>query len=278
MDEVKYVSGETRIYAIVGHPIEQVRSPEMVTAELVKRGHNAILIPIDVLPVDFERTVGGLTRVQNLDGLIFTIPFKQRACALADELGRQARTVGAINAMARDRNGKWFGDIFDGIGCLEAFRNHDLQFKNQRVMLIGAGGAGRAIGVAVAYEGPAAITIYDIDERRAAHLSETVATIDPKIRLSVRTPVVENIDILLNASPVGMLSDPRAPIDPPQIPSDVVVFDAIVKPEITKLLAIAQQSGCRTIFGREMMRGQIAKIVDYFEAPQAGARRSTDAH
>ncbi|HYC25391.1 MAG TPA: shikimate dehydrogenase, partial [Roseiarcus sp.] len=139
MDEVEFVSGETRIYAIVGHPIEQVRSPEMVTAELVKRGHNAILIPIDVLPVDFERTVGGLTRVQNLDGLIFTIPFKQRACALADELGRQARTVGAINAMGRDRNGKWFGDIFDGIGCLEAFRNHNLQFKNQRVMLIGAG-------------------------------------------------------------------------------------------------------------------------------------------
>ncbi|HYC25793.1 MAG TPA: hypothetical protein VEC58_07135, partial [Roseiarcus sp.] len=96
--------------------------------------------------------------------------------------------------MARDRNGKWFGDIFDGIGCLEAFRNHDLQFKNQRVMLLGAGGAGRAIGVAVAYEGPEAITIYDIDERRAAQLAETVATIDPKIRLSVRTPVVENID------------------------------------------------------------------------------------
>ena len=64
MDEVKYVSGETRIFAIVGHPIEQVRSPEMITTELVRRGHNAILIPIDVLPGDFERTVPELMRVR----------------------------------------------------------------------------------------------------------------------------------------------------------------------------------------------------------------------
>jgi shikimate dehydrogenase len=265
MDEVKYVSGETRIYAIVGHPIAQARSPEMVTAELVKRGHNAVLVPIDVMPADFERTLPGLMRVQNLDGLIFTIPFKQSAATLADELGTQAREVGAINAMTRDRNGKWVGDIFDGIGCVEAFRRHDLHFEGRRVMLIGAGGAGRAIGVAIAHHGPRSITVYDIDEQRAVHLAQTIASIDPRINAGAGAPVVGNVDFLLNASPVGMLSDPRAPIEARQIPSEVVVFDAIVKPEITKLLAIAQQSGCRVIFGREMMRGQIAKIVDYFE-------------
>ncbi|HXW19594.1 MAG TPA: hypothetical protein VEK35_03730 [Roseiarcus sp.] len=265
MDEVKYVSGETRLYAIVGHPIQQVRSPEMVTAELVKRGHNAVLIPIDVLPADFERTLAGLMRVQNLDGLIFTIPFKRSALSLAHELGAQARQVGAINAMTQDRRGKWVGDIFDGIGCVEAFRRHNLEFKGRRVMLIGAGGAGRAIGVAIAHQGPSSIRIYDIDEQRAVDLARTIASVDPKISAVVGTPDVGNVDFLLNASPVGMLSDPRAPIEARQIPSEVVVFDAIVKPEITKLLAIAQQSGCRTILGREMMRGQIAKIVDYFE-------------
>jgi shikimate dehydrogenase len=266
MDEVKYVSGETRVFAIVGHPIEQVRSPEMVTAELVRRGHNAILIPIDVLPGDFERTVPALMQVRNLDGLIFTIPFKQAACALAGVLGDQALKVGAVNAMARNRDGDWVGDIFDGIGCVEAFRNRNLTFKDRRVMLIGAGGAGRAIAVAVAQQGPNAIKIFDIDEGRATDLVKIVGEIDPKIDASIGKPTLEDVDILLNASPVGMLSDPRAPIEAAQIPSDVVVFDAIVKPELTKLLTIAQQCGCRTIFGREMMRGQITKIVDFFES------------
>ena len=78
-------------------------------------------------------------------------------------------------------------------------------------------------------------------------------------------PTVEGMDILLNASPVGMLSDPRMPIEATRLPAELIVFDAIVKPEQTKLLTLAVDSGCRTVMGREMMRGQISKIVDFFE-------------
>jgi shikimate dehydrogenase len=266
MDEVSYISGETRIFAIVGHPIEQVRSPEMVTAELTNRGRNAILIPLDVLPEEFESCVSQLMRVRNLDGLIFTIPFKQAACALASELSDQARAVGAINAMARGRGDQWVGDIFDGLGCVEAFRERQQSFRGRRVMLIGAGGAGSAIGVAVAHQGPAAMRIFDLDTRRATQLVEAIEKIDPHIDVDLANPTVEHIDILLNASPVGMLGDARMPINVVEIPSEIIVFDAIVKPELTKLLALAQQCGCQTIRGREMMRGQIKKIVDFFDA------------
>jgi shikimate dehydrogenase len=266
MDEVSYISGETRIFAIVGHPIEQVRSPEMVTAELTKRGRNAILIPLDVLPEEFESCVSQLMRVRNLDGLIFTIPFKQAACALASELSDQARAVGAINAMARGRGDQWVGDIFDGLGCVEAFRERQQSFRGRRVMLIGAGGAGSAIGVAVAHQGPAAMRIFDLDAQRATQLVEAIEKIDPHIDVYLAKPTVEHIDILLNASPVGMLGDTRMPIDVVEIPPEIIVFDAIVKPERTKLLALAQQCGCQTIRGREMMRGQITKIVDFFDA------------
>src|ERR1700743_1115258 len=98
MDEVDYISGETRLFAIVGHPIQQVGSPEMVTAELKSRGWNAILVPFDILPEDFDSTAPRLMRMPNLEGLIFTIPFKQSACSLVSELGTQAKQVGAINA------------------------------------------------------------------------------------------------------------------------------------------------------------------------------------
>jgi shikimate dehydrogenase len=272
MDEVNYVSGETRIFAIVGHPIEQVRSPEMITAEMVRRRHKAILIPLDIMPEDFETSLAPLMRLQNLDGLVFTIPFKQRACALASELGAQAKTVGAINALARGRDDRWFGDIFDGLGCVEAFRRRGVSFKDQRVMQIGAGGAGRAIAVAVAHQGPRALRIFDIERERAMNLAADVSKIDASIEAVYGEPIVEGVDILINASPVGMLTDPRISIDAARIPPEVVVFDAIVKPEQTKLLTLAQGCGCRTIFGREMMHGQISKVVDYFEAHNREAR------
>ncbi len=272
MDEVNYVSGETRIFAIVGHPIEQVRSPEMVTAEMIRRGRKAILIPLDILPEDFETSLAALKRVQNLDGLVFTIPFKQRACALASGLGAQAQTIGAVNALARGRDGRWFGDIFDGLGCVEAFARRGASFKDQRVMLIGAGGAGRAIAVAIAHQAPRALRIFDIERARAMQLIEDALKIDASIDAAYGEPSVEGIDILLNASPVGMLGDARMPIDIATLPSELTVFDAIVKPEQTKLLTLAQQCGCRTIFGRKMMHGQITKVVDYFEAHNREAR------
>jgi shikimate dehydrogenase len=268
MDEVGYINGETRIFGIVGHPIAQVRSPEMVTAELVRRGRNAILIPIDVLPENFDACLAQLMCVANLDGLIFTIPFKQAACRLASALGEQARSVGAINALARGRDG-WVGEVFDGLGCVEAFRRAGHSFKQQRVMLIGAGGAGRAIAFAVAAEGPKSLRIFDIDADRASRLTESIAEIHPRIEARFGEPTVDAVDVLMNASPVGMLSDPRMPIEVGKIPPAVIVFDAIVKPEPTRLLALAQQSGCRTVFGRQMMHGQISKVVDHFERHNA---------
>jgi shikimate dehydrogenase len=263
-EEASFVSGRTRIFGIVGDPIEQVRSPEMFSAEFVRRGLEALMIPIHVLPGDFDACLAQLKRVQNLDGLVFTIPYKQAALTLADTLGPQARTVRAINALARQPDGKWVGDIFDGLGCVEAFRRRGYPLLDQRLMLIGAGGAGSAIGVAVAPEGPRSIRLFDTDQARAASLATKIRSVNPAIDVTVGEPLTTNIDILLNASPVGMLSDPRMPVDISAISPDVIVFDAIVKPEPTKLLALARERGCRTVFGREMMRGQISRMADFF--------------
>src|SRR3954447_20554374 len=100
-EEVDYVRGATRLFGIVGHPIKQVRSPEMFTAAFRARGLDAILIPLHVAPDAFNTCLAGLMRLANLDGLIFTIPFKARALELAGTLGAQAEIVGAINALAR---------------------------------------------------------------------------------------------------------------------------------------------------------------------------------
>ena len=264
-DQVDYVSGRTRLFGIVGHPIEQVRSPEMFTAEFRRRALDAILVPLHVLPDDFDALLPQLLRLSNLDGVIFTIPYKLRACALADRLGDQARIVGAINALGR-RPGGWRGDIFDGIGCVEAFRRRGIPLIGRHALLLGAGGAGSAIGVALASERPASLRVYDVDVTRAEALGATIAGAFPGLAVSVGPPRLDGIDILLNATPSGMLDDARLPIAITSLPRAMTVFDAIVKPETTPLLALAERCGCTTVRGREMMRGQIGRIVDFFLA------------
>jgi shikimate dehydrogenase len=271
-DEVGFVSGRTRIFAILGHPIVQVRSPEMFTAEFIRRGHEAIMLPMHVLPEDFDEVLPRLMRIRNLGGLIFTIPFKGRAMAFAHEIGPQARVVGAVNAMAPAPDGRWKAEIFDGLGCVEGLRRRGFLFAGTSAMLIGAGGAGSAIAVAIAHEGPARLRLHDIDEGKVRALADKVRTIDPAIRVEVGPPEVEGMDILLNASPAGMLEDASLPIPQASLPPGLVVFDAIVKPERTRLLQLAQACGCTIVFGREMMRGQISRMTDFFGMPEAAAR------
>lgn len=265
-EEVDYVSGKSRIFGIVGHPIEQVRSPEVFTAEFRRRGRDAILIPMHVLPDDFEATLPRLLRLANLDGLVFTVPYKVRACAFADSLGAQAQVVGAINTLARAADGRWHADIFDGLGCVEAFRRRGISFAGRRVMLLGAGGAGSAIAVAIGCERPASLRIFDVNAERARALAAKVVAANPGVDVKYSPATVEGVDILLNASPVGMLDDARLPLAITTLPRELIVFDAIVKPERTPLLALALSSGCIAFGGREMMRGQVAQMADFLLA------------
>jgi shikimate dehydrogenase len=269
-DQVDFVNGSTRLFGIVGDPIAQVRSPEMVTWALRRRGLDAVLVPIHVREAEFDAVLPALMRVANLDGLVFTIPFKQRACALAASLGAQARAVGAINALARGADGRWHGEIFDGLGCVEGLQRAGVTVRGARVMLVGLGGAGTAIAAAFAAERPASMRLFDLDATRCERVAATVRAASPSTEVEVGAPVVDGVDLLVNATPVGMLDDPRLPIEAASLPSSLVVFDAIVKPEVTPLLAFAASQGCRAIGGREMMRGQIARIVDFFEATRRG--------
>ncbi len=136
------VDGATRLYGIVGDPITQVRSPEVITAGFRAAGQNALMVPIHVLPDGFEATMRGLMSVANLDGLVITVPYKARAAALVDRLHATGERVGAINAMRREPDGAWSGDMFDGTGLVSGLRGHGFDFAGARVKMLGAGGAG----------------------------------------------------------------------------------------------------------------------------------------
>ena len=270
MDQVDYINGKTRLYGIVGDPIAQVRSPEMVTHELQRRGLNAILVPLHVARADFARVIPHLMQLLNLDGLVMTIPFKAQALNLVHSLGLQAQAVGALNALARRKDGTWAGDMFDGMGCVQAFARRGLALRGKSVLLIGLGGAGGAIAAAVASEQPLRMHIWDLDPDRCRQSAELIARLSPDTQVLVGPPHLDGVDVLMNASPVGMLDDARLPLVADALAPELVVFDTIVYPEQTPLLQLAHRSGCRVVTGREMMQGQIARIVDFFIQAQQG--------
>jgi shikimate dehydrogenase len=268
-DDVDFVSGRTRLFGIVGDPIEQVRSPELFTAEFRRRGHHALMVPMRIPPEHFDEVLPALMRLANLDGLAVTLPFKARALAIADTVGANARVVGAVNALRREADGRWHADIFDGLGCVEAFRRRGLSFAGKRVLLIGTGGAGSAIAAAVAHQGPGLLRLHDVDTMRAAQLAQRLTAAHQGLAVTCAEPAPANadldgFDILMNATPVGMLSDARMPVALTQLPASLIVFDAIVKPHTTPLLALAESCGCVTVRGGEMLAGQIALMTDFF--------------
>jgi len=108
------VSGTTRFIAILGDPVAQVLSPEVYNPRLAQAGADVLLIPLHVPASAFEAVMPGLLGVANLAGLIFTVPFKQRAMAFADRILPSAQQIGTINTMRRDGDGGWTADMFDG--------------------------------------------------------------------------------------------------------------------------------------------------------------------
>jgi shikimate dehydrogenase len=269
MSQVDFIKGCTRMFGIVGDPIAQVRSPEMITWEFHRRGIDAVLVPIHVPAGEFEVVMGALKQLSNFEGFILTIPFKTRGMALVDRLGLQAQVLGGINQMVKRSDGGWSGDILDGMGCVAAFRHRGLPLQDQRLMIMGLGGAGGAIACAIAAEQPRLMRIHDLNSDRCTHIQSCIQRISPQTKVEIGTPTIDHMDILINATPVGMLNDSRLPILLDHLPKELVVFDAIVMPEMTPLLQLAKACGCTLVQGREMMLGQIPRLVEGFLNPDA---------
>src|SRR5579871_2082036 len=198
------VDGATRLYGIIGDPIAQVKSPAVFNEKFRGLGKNAVLVPLHVRPERFDESLRGLKSLANLDGMLVTIPFKSRVLAHVDFVLPAARRIGAVNALRRDADGRWSGEMFDGAGCLLGMRASGLDPKGRSIMLLGAGGAGSAVADALAEAGAASIAIFDLVESKSTALAEKVGRSHPGCRVLARPPTLAGIDVLVNATPVGM--------------------------------------------------------------------------
>ena len=126
------IDGATRLFAIIGDPIGQVKSPQTLNPRFVAAGLNAVMIPVNVKPDQFDDTVRGLMAIANLDGIIITVPYKSRILPLIDDVLPMAGTVGAANAMRREADGRWSGDMFDGRGLIRGLRDAAMTLEGRQ--------------------------------------------------------------------------------------------------------------------------------------------------
>ncbi|SAK62920.1 shikimate dehydrogenase family protein [Caballeronia ptereochthonis] len=260
------IDGFTRLFGIVGNPVTQVKTPQLMNALFDAGGVNAVCLPFDVPVNVFEPTVAGLQALDNLDGLVVTVPHKVRAMSMVDAMSDTARRVGAINVMRQQPDGTWFGDMFDGTGLVHGLTRLGFAVRGKHVKQLGAGGAGAAVAHALAEAGAASIALSDPQRELPEQLSARLNHFYPRraAKVDVDPANVAGADLLVNCSPVGMKPGDGMPASFGAFPAALQVVDIIMTPAETPLLKHARQCGCRATNGRPMIEGQLAAFADFF--------------
>ncbi len=256
------MTGRTRLYGLVGDPLKSAKSPELLNRLFIEQSADAVCVPFVVAANDLSAFVAGARATRNLAGVLVTMPHKQRMLDFVDELHPSARQVGAVNVIRCDDDGRWVGAMFDGLGCVLGMQWEGHHPADKTVLLVGAGGAGRAIAFAVASAGARTLTIFDVDERSADDLARSVAAATG-CRTAVGPPDPQQFEILINATALGMNADDALPVDPNRIARGSLVVDIVNSPEPTPLCRAARARGCHTQDGRPMHEGQAVHALRF---------------
>jgi shikimate dehydrogenase len=256
------ISGKTQICALIGDPVEHTMSPAMHNAAFKKLGLDYLYIPFRVKPEQLSQAIAGL-RALNVRGFNVTIPHKVSVIPLLDGLDPLAEKIGAVNTVVND-GGTLKGYNTDAEGFLRALRGRGVAPRGKDIVILGAGGASRAISFILAGEG-AGLTILnrkveldwaeDIARliRRELGQEVKVGELNPR-NLS---PALAEADILVNATSVGMSPASRSsPVPARFLKRRPVVFDIVYNPVETRLIKEAKGAGAKVIGGVDMLAWQ----------------------
>ncbi|MCZ7934790.1 shikimate dehydrogenase [Agrobacterium leguminum] len=259
------ISGSTKTFYMIAHPIHHVRTPEIINPVFEARGIDAIMVPVHFTPEDFKTGWEAIRRTQNLGGIVVSVPFKELAYELSDEVDEMARPLGAVNVVRRTGVGKLVATNLDGDGFLRGMLNGGHDAKGRKALVIGAGGAGKAISFALAGSGCASLRITDVNGDRATALVEDIRRRYGDLDVTVSDNALSDVDLVVNATPCGLHpeTDPL-PLDTDLLRPGMIVADIVMKPRDTPLLKAAVSAGCDVRYGAGMLDTQIDLMISYF--------------
>jgi shikimate dehydrogenase len=249
---LEHLSGRTRLYPIIGDPIVFVESPKTLTRSFAERGHSGMCVPMQVPRSDLDVVMTGLTHTLNVDGVLVTMPHKRAAMTYCTTSSDRARMLGVVSVMRRNPDGTWHGDMLDGLAFVKAQKDAGARTDGARVLLIGAGGAGTAIAIALLEAGVKDLVVHDADENRSAALVELLSGLGlGRVDVGVADP--HGCRMVCNATPMGMAADDPLPVPVDSLTASMFVGDVIAGHGVTPLLKAAQAAGCATAGGGDMV-------------------------
>jgi shikimate dehydrogenase len=262
------LTGATRLNIIVGDPIRQVKAPGGMTRAFADRGHDAILVPVQVSVEDLGGFLAAADKLKNLDAIVATVPHKFacfRHCKTATE---RANFLGAVNLMRRRPDSGWHGEMVDGIGFVGAVRAQGFDPKAKRALQIGAGGAGSAIALALVDAGVRELAIHDEDAARRDNLISRLNGLG-KAKVVAGSPDPSGFDLVANATPAGMKDGDPLPVDVTKLSPATFVGCVITVPAVSPIVEAARKLGCPTSTGTDMYRALQEPMLDFLLAPAA---------
>ena len=250
------ISGKTSVFGIFGYPVEHTFSPGMHNAAFAKIKRDACYVPFAVAPADLGRAVRAVVPL-GICGLNITIPHKETIIPFLDDLTDDARMIGAVNTIEVNR-GKLIGHNTDGRGFLRSLREETgFRPKGKTILMVGSGGAARAVAINLALSGVHSILLCDIDAVKAVKLSRDIQN-----KTATRVKVVDPGDLeksaqvgecIINATPLGLKAGDPLPIPRQLIRKDLLVCDLVYNPPSTPLLKAARSAGAATLSGIGML-------------------------
>lgn len=274
MTDIRSISPATQLCMVIGDPIGHSLSPAIHNAAYAELGLDFVYIACRV--EDVQGALAGMRALENFRGMSVTIPHKVAVMDYMDEISDVDRAIGAINTVVRDRE-KLVGLNTDGPGALKALVDAGVDLAGKNVLMLGSGGAARAIAFTLAWDNRlAGLKLMDIDEAMLNRLASDLKTgtkadiqFEAMNERSLASAMLD-ADVIVHCTPVGMHPKTGASLIPDQLlRSGQTVFDIVYTPLETRLLAEARARGLKTISGVEMFVNQAVLQFERFTGEPA---------
>jgi len=268
------IDASTRYCAVYGHPIKHSASPAMQNAGIAALGLNWRYLAFEVHPDELRAAIEGAKRM-GFVGLNLTVPHKLLALDMVDELDASAKIWGAVNTIrfepGADGTVLTRGFNTDADAITRSLREDlGVELRGARVLLLGAGGAGRTAALKLATDGVGELYLVNRTESKAVAVAEEIRQRNPDIKVSIGYPNSE-VDLVLNATSLGLKSDAGLPFDEKlfALKQATAAYDMIYRPAETPFLQAARMTGCRTANGLGMLLYQGAKALEIWSGQRA---------
>ena len=263
------IDAQTQFCGVIGNPVGHSLSPAIHNAAFRKLGLNFVYLAWQVQTIG--DAVKGLRALGNFRGASVTIPHKVAAIPFLDHVERTAQQIGAINTIVAEQ-GALTGYNTDATGALRALREGGAELKGRRIVVLGSGGAARAIAFALAVESSAdKLTLLGVDDSERASLAQDIRTLasltveDFHLDETTLRRVLPDAHVLIHCTPVGMSPNADTTCIPASLlHNDLSVMDIVYNPLETRLLKDAKRAGCKTIPGLEMFLNQAVTQFEFW--------------